>query len=90
MFNTVKPVTKESINAALIAASEGPMKGVLACYDAPLVSLDLNGDPHSSIVDLQLTQVIGTNMAKVMAWYDNEWGFSNRMVDLCRKIAKAS
>ncbi len=90
VFNTEKPVTKESINAALIAAANGPMKGVLACYDAPLVSIDLNGDPHSSIVDLQLTQVIGTNMAKVMAWYDNEWGFSNRMVDLCRKIAKAS
>ncbi len=89
VVNTEKPVTKQAINDAIIAAANGPMKGILGAYDAPLVSLDLNGDPHSSIVDLQLTQVIGTNMAKVMAWYDNEWGFSNRMYDLCVKIAKA-
>ena len=88
VFNTEKPVTKEAINAAFIAAANGPMKGVLAAYQAPLVSLDLNGDPHSSIVDLDLTQVIGDRMGKVLSWYDNEWGFSNRMVDLCRKIAR--
>ncbi|GDX78875.1 glyceraldehyde-3-phosphate dehydrogenase [Deltaproteobacteria bacterium] len=89
VFNTEKPVTKQAINDAFIAAANGPMKGILAAVNAPLVSIDLNGDPHSSIVDLELTQVMGTNMAKVMSWYDNEWGFSNRMVDLCRLIAKA-
>ena len=86
-FTTTKPVTKEAINAALSAAAAGPMKGILAAVNAPLVSLDLNGNPHSSIVDLELTSTMGTNMAKVLSWYDNEWGFSNRMVDLCVKIA---
>ena len=88
VFNTERPVTKDSINAALSAAAAGPMKGILAAVKAPLVSLDLNGNPHSSIVDLELTSVMGDRMAKVLSWYDNEWGFSNRMVDLCRKIAR--
>jgi glyceraldehyde 3-phosphate dehydrogenase len=87
VVNTAKPVTKEAINNALIAAANGPLKGILLALDAPLVSGDLNGNPHSSIVDLELTSVMGDNMAKVLAWYDNEWGFSNRMVDLCKKIA---
>jgi glyceraldehyde 3-phosphate dehydrogenase len=86
-FTTKKPVTKDAINAALVAAAEGPMKGVLAAVKAPLVSLDLNGNPNSSIVDLELTSTMGENMAKVLSWYDNEWGFSNRMIDLCVKIA---
>ena len=86
-FTTSRPVTKEAINAAFVAAAEGPMKGILAAVNAPLVSMDLNGNPHSSIVDLELTTTMGTNMAKVLSWYDNEWGFSNRMVDLCAKIA---
>ncbi|MBM4369690.1 MAG: type I glyceraldehyde-3-phosphate dehydrogenase, partial [Deltaproteobacteria bacterium] len=89
VFNTEKPVSKDAINAALSAAALGPMKGVLAAVKAPLVSLDLNGNPHSSIVDLELTAVMGDRMAKVLSWYDNEWGFSNRMVDLCRKIARS-
>ena len=89
-FNTSKPVTKEAINNALIAAANGPMKGILAAVNAPLVSLDLNGNPHSSIIDLELTSVMGDRMAKVLSWYDNEWGFSNRMVDLCRIIAQKS
>lgn len=87
VFITEKPVTKETINAALAAAAAGPLKGILSARSAPLVSSDLNGDPHSSIVDLDLTSTMGSNMAKVLSWYDNEWGFSNRMVDLCRKIA---
>ncbi len=90
VFTTERPVTKESINAAFTAAAEGPMKGILAALHAPLVSSDCNGNPHSSIVDLDLTMTMGTNMAKVMAWYDNEWGFSNRMVDLAVKIAVAT
>ncbi len=87
VINTNKPVTKEAVNNALVEAANGPLKGILLALNAPLVSGDLNGNPHSSIVDLELTSVMGTNMAKVLAWYDNEWGFSNRMVDLCRKIA---
>ncbi len=87
VFTTERPVTKESINAAITAAANGPMKGILAAINAPLVSSDLNGNPHSSIVDLDLTMTMGSNMGKVMAWYDNEWGFSNRMVDLALRIA---
>jgi len=89
-FTSNKPVTKDAINAALKAAAAGPLKGILDAQSAPLVSTDLNGNPHSSIVDLDLTQTIGDKMAKVFSWYDNEWGFSNRMVDLCRKIAKGA
>ncbi len=89
VFNTERPITREAINDALIAAANGPMKGILAAVSAPLVSLDLNGNPHSSIVDLDLTQVIGSHMGKVMSWYDNEWGFSSRMVDLCRRMARS-
>ena len=88
VFNTEKPVTKEAINNALIAAAEGPMKGILLALNQPLVSSDLNDNPHSSIVDLELTMVMGDKMAKVFSWYDNEWGYSNRMVDLCGLIAR--
>jgi glyceraldehyde 3-phosphate dehydrogenase len=86
-FTTERPVTKETLNAAFVAAAAGPMKGILAAINAPLVSSDLNGNPHSSIVDLELTSTMGTNMAKVLSWYDNEWGFSNRMVDLAVRIS---
>ena len=89
-FTSTRPMSKESVNAALSAAAAGPLKGVLSAVSAPLVSTDLNGNPNSSIVDLELTQVMGDKMAKVFSWYDNEWGFSNRMVDLCRKIAKGA
>jgi glyceraldehyde 3-phosphate dehydrogenase len=87
VINTARPVTKEAINAALSEAANGELKGILSAVNAPLVSLDLNGNPHSSIVDLELTQVMGDKMAKVLSWYDNEWGFSNRMVDLCKLLA---
>ncbi|MSP54075.1 MAG: type I glyceraldehyde-3-phosphate dehydrogenase [Myxococcales bacterium] len=87
-FVTERPITKEAINAAMVAAAEGPLKGILSAVDAPLVSTDLNGNPHSSIVDLDLTITMGTHLGKVLAWYDNEWGFSNRMVDLAMRIAK--
>jgi len=85
-FTSAKPMTKETINAALQAAAEGPMKGILSAVYAPLVSGDLMGNPHSSIVDLEQTLVIGENMGKVLSWYDNEWGFSNRMVELIKRI----
>jgi glyceraldehyde 3-phosphate dehydrogenase len=72
----------EAINQALKAAAEGPLRGILAYSEEPLVSRDYNGDPHSSIVDALSTMVIDGKLAKVLAWYDNEWGYSNRVVDL--------
>ncbi|MFB5085200.1 type I glyceraldehyde-3-phosphate dehydrogenase, partial [Symbiobacterium thermophilum] len=81
------PTTKEEINAALKAAAEGPMKGILAFEEAPLVSVDFKGNPNSSIVDGPSTLVLDGNLVKVVSWYDNEWGYSNRMVDLAAYIA---
>ncbi|MGE5590815.1 MAG: type I glyceraldehyde-3-phosphate dehydrogenase [Bacillota bacterium] len=79
--------TAEEVNAALKAAAEGPMKGILGFETAPLVSMDYKGDPRSSIVDAPSTMVIEGNLVKVIAWYDNEWGYSNRLVDLVEYIA---
>jgi glyceraldehyde 3-phosphate dehydrogenase len=76
-----KPVSVEAINAAMKAAAEGPLKGILAYTDEPLVSSDMMNDPHSSIFDSQATMVLGDKMAKVISWYDNEWGYSARMID---------
>ena len=78
-----KATTKDDINAAMrAAASSGPLKGILCYSDLPLVSSDFNHSPYSSILDSQLTNVIDGNFAKVLSWYDNEWGFSNRMRDV--------
>jgi glyceraldehyde 3-phosphate dehydrogenase len=85
---TEKPMTKDAIHAAVKAASEGPMKGILGYTQEELVSSDYIGNPFSSVFDATMTQVLGTNFAKVFSWYDNEWGFSNRMVDLALLIAK--
>lgn len=82
-----KRTTKEEVNAALKAAAAGPLKGVLAVTDVPLVSTDYIGHPASSIVDAPLTQVIGEDFVSVSSWYDNEWGFSARMVDLMHFLA---
>jgi len=82
-----KSVTPDDVNAAFRAAAAGPMKGVLHVEDAPLVSIDFRGNPHSSIVDSAYTKVMGGDFVKVMAWYDNEWGYSNRCVDLLKKVA---
>jgi glyceraldehyde 3-phosphate dehydrogenase len=78
--------TVEQVNSALQAAAEGPMKGILAYSEDPIVSSDVITDPHSSIVAADCTMVIG-NMVKVVSWYDNEWGYSNRVVDLMAKAA---
>ena len=84
---TVKtPTTAETINAKLKEAAEGPMKGILGYCEAPLVSIDFKGNPLSSIIDSQSTQVIDGTLVKVMSWYDNEWGYSNRIVDLVKLI----
>ena len=85
-MNLDSDATVEEVNAAFTAAAAGPLAGVLAAVDAPLVSSDVVGNPHSSIVDLGLTEVIGDRMLKVLTWYDNEWGFSNRMVDLAKLL----
>ncbi len=80
-------VTKDQVNAALKAAAEGDLKGIMAYSEEPLVSTDLRGDSHSAIVDGLLTSQIG-NMVKVVAWYDNEWGYACRIADLTNYLAK--
>jgi glyceraldehyde 3-phosphate dehydrogenase len=82
-----KKTTRDEVNQALRTAAEGPLKGILAFEERPLVSSDFIGDPHSSIVDAAQTQVVGEDLVEVQAWYDNEWGFSSRMVDLARLMA---
>jgi glyceraldehyde-3-phosphate dehydrogenase (NAD(P)) len=82
-----KPTIAEQVNGALKAAAEGPMKGILAYSDLPLVSIDYRKTDESSIVDSSLTMVMGGDMVKVVAWYDNEWGYSQRVVDLAELVA---
>jgi glyceraldehyde 3-phosphate dehydrogenase len=87
VFTTPNPLEPDQINAALKAAADGPLKGILAYTEDPIVSTDIVGDPHSSIVDALSTMVIGDGrMAKVISWYDNEWGYSNRCVELAGKV----
>lgn len=81
-----KEVTKDEINSAFKKAAEGPMKGILEYCDEPLVSTDIIGNTHSSILDSMLTQVIGGRFVKVVSWYDNEFGYANRVADLVGKI----
>ena len=83
-----KPTSKDAINAAMRAAASGPLKGILCYIDEPLVSSDFNHSPYSSIFDSLLTNVIDGNFAKVLSWYDNEWGFSNRMRDVSLLIGQ--
>jgi glyceraldehyde 3-phosphate dehydrogenase len=83
-----KPASVDEINAAYRAAAEGRLKGILKYYDAPIVSSDIVTDPHSSIFDSGLTKVI-ENQAKVVSWYDNEWGYSNRLIDLVALVGKS-
>ncbi|MEQ9501033.1 MAG: type I glyceraldehyde-3-phosphate dehydrogenase [Deltaproteobacteria bacterium] len=88
--NVGKDVTKEEVNAALNAAANGPMKGVLGVSDKPLVSIDFIGNANSSTVDSALTDVMEKRMVKVVSWYDNEWGYSSRVVDIANYMAKQS
>jgi glyceraldehyde 3-phosphate dehydrogenase len=83
-----RTATKEEINAAMKAAAEGPLKGILSYTEDPIVSSDIIGDSHSSIFSADWTQVLDGNLAKIVSWYDNEWGYSCRTVDLIAKFAK--
>jgi glyceraldehyde 3-phosphate dehydrogenase len=86
-FTTPNSVTSDEVNAAVKEAAEGRLAGILSYTEDPIVSTDIVGDPHSSIVDGQSTMVIGDGrMAKVISWYDNEWGYSNRCVELAGKV----
>jgi glyceraldehyde 3-phosphate dehydrogenase len=82
-----KPAEAAQINEAFRKAASGPMNGILCVCDEPLVSVDFLGDPHSCIVDAQNTQVLGKNLVKVLAWYDNEWGYANRVTELAAMVA---
>jgi glyceraldehyde 3-phosphate dehydrogenase len=87
VFTTPEPTDPDAVNAAVKAAAEGPMKGILAYTEDPIVSTDIVGDPHSSIFDAGQTMAIGDGrMIKAVSWYDNEWGYSNRCVELAGKV----
>ena len=89
VFSAMRDTSTAEIDAAVLAASQGPMKGILASNSKPLVSVDFNHNAHSSIYDATLTKVLGKRLVKVCAWYDNEWGFSNRMLDTARALMAA-
>jgi len=88
-FTASRPTSVAEVNAAIKAASEGSMKGVMAYNEAPLVSIDFNHNPHSSIFDASLTKVMEGTLVKVLSWYDNEWGFSCRMLDTTLVLVNA-
>ena len=88
-FVAARDTSKEEIDAAVKEASEGALKGILGFNKAPLVSIDFNHDPRSSVYDSTLTKVTGGTLVKVLAWYDNEWGFSNRMLDMTAALMAA-
>jgi glyceraldehyde 3-phosphate dehydrogenase len=83
-----RKITAEEVNAAIRKAADGPLKGILSCSDDELVSIDFKGNPHSSIIDSAYTKVMDGDFVKVLSWYDNEWGYSNRCVDLLRLLVK--
>ena len=85
--NDEKPATKESVNAALKTAAHGPLQGILGYTEEELVSADFKGNSNSSIVDSEYTKVVGDKCVKVLAWYDNEWGYSCRCRDLIKLLA---
>jgi glyceraldehyde 3-phosphate dehydrogenase len=83
-----RDATVDGINAAMREAAAGPLRGILAVSDEPLVSIDFQGNAHSSILDSEYTKVMGGRFAKVLSWYDNEWGYSNRCVDLALRMGR--
>ena len=88
VFEAKKKTTVEQINNAIIKAANGPLKGVLGICDEPLVSIDFNHNPHSSTFDLTQTQIVDGKLVRVLSWYDNEWGFANRMSDTALAMSK--
>ena len=86
VVTTERPASVDSVNAAIEAAAAGAMNGILRASSAPIVSSDLVGDSHSSIFDLPLTAVMGEHQVKILTWYDNEAGFSARMIDLAKLV----
>jgi len=88
-FVAKKPTTVDEVNKAIVEASNGALKGILGTYNEPLVSCDFNHDPLSSIFAVNETKVIGGTFVRVMSWYDNEWGFSNRMADTAVAMMQA-
>jgi glyceraldehyde 3-phosphate dehydrogenase len=82
-----KQASVESINAAMKAAADGPLKGILEYTEDPIVSIDIVGNPHSSVFDALSTTVMDGNFVKIVSWYDNEWGYSNRCIDMFKKMA---
>jgi glyceraldehyde 3-phosphate dehydrogenase len=87
VFEVARPTTVEEVNRLLKAAADGPLKGILGYEERPLVSIDYKDDPRSAIVDAPSTMVIDETQVKILAWYDNEWGYANRLVELARKVA---
>ena len=87
-FQTEQPTSRDEINQVLRDAADGEMKGILSYSDEQLVSVDFNHDPHSSIVDTTFTRSVDPHMHKILAWYDNEWGYSNRILDLVAHVAR--
>lgn len=87
-FESSRDTTVEEVNAAIAAAADGPLEGVLAYTDMPMVSCDFNHDPASSTFHLDQTKILDGNMVRILTWYDNEWGFSNRMLDVAAKMGK--
>jgi len=87
-FNAKRKTTVEEVNKAIQKAADGKLKGILVVSDFPAVSIDFNHDPASSTFDLTQTQVVGGKLVRVLSWYDNEWGFSNRMLDTAAWMAK--
>jgi len=88
VFEAKSKVSVEQINAAIEKAANGPLKGVLGVCDEPLVSIDFNHNPNSSTFDLTQTQIVGGKLVRVLSWYDNEWGFANRMSDTAVAMGK--
>ncbi|MCA8888469.1 MAG: aldehyde dehydrogenase, partial [Parvularculaceae bacterium] len=88
VFTPSRDTTVEEVNNAIIKAANGPLKGILACTDKPLVSADFNHDPHSSTFALPQTQILEGKLVRILTWYDNEWGFSTRMSDTALVMGK--
>src|ERR1019366_4788197 len=87
-FHTEKPTSATEINDAIREAANGELRGILSFSDEQLVSIDFNGNPHSAIVDTTFTRSVDPHMHKILAWYDNEWGYSNRVLDLVAYVSR--